>query len=187
MKSHIKGETETASVVKKVSRSIRRLTSWHDDLIPLSEEVEFMREYIDVQRYRFGDRLRAEIDVDPRALEVLIPKLSIQGLVENACVHGIESHPSGGTVRVSATKCDENELRIIVDDDGVGCDTEELNRLASRSPSGPRRIGIANINQRLLLHYGNGASLRFSTSPESGTRAEIRIKDIHESPEHRND
>ena len=187
MKSHIKGETETAEVVKKVSRSIRRLTSWHDDLIPLSEEIEFMREYIDVQRYRFGDRLRAEIDVDSRALDVLIPKLSIQGLVENACVHGIESHPSGGTVRVTVALCEHNELRVVIDDDGVGCDADELNRLASRAPSGPRRIGIANIKQRLLLHYGHGSVLRFTSSPESGTRAEIRIKDVHESVEHRND
>ncbi|MFW5835974.1 MAG: sensor histidine kinase [bacterium] len=187
MKSHIKGETETADVVKKISRSIRRLTSWHDDLIPLSEEVEFMREYIDVQRYRFGDRLRAEIDVDPRALSVLIPKLSIQGLVENACVHGIESHPNGGTVRVTVTIREDNELRIVIDDDGVGCNADELNRLASRDPSGPRQIGIANINQRLMLHYGRRSALGFSSSAECGTRVEIRIKDIHESTEHRND
>lgn len=181
MKAHIKGETETAEVVKKISRSIRRLTSWHDDLVPLHEEVQFMREYIDIQRYRFGERLRAEIDVAPRASTVLVPKLTIQGLVENACVHGIESQPHGGTVRVTALVADQDELEIVIADDGVGCDADELNRLASQPAVGPRHIGIANINQRLRLHYGGRSTLRFASSPGQGTRAEIRIEGIYES------
>ncbi|MFW5880399.1 MAG: histidine kinase [Spirochaetota bacterium] len=187
MKSHIRGESETAQVVKKISRSIRRLTSWHDDLVPLCEEVEFMREYIDIQRYRFGERLRAEIEVDPRAADALIPKLTIQGLVENACVHGIESKPEGGTVRVQVSIAGDSELRIVIADDGVGSDADELNRLASRPATGPRHIGIANINQRLRLHYGDRSSLCFASSPGYGTRAEIRIEGIHASAERCND
>lgn len=187
MKSHIRGEIETAQVVKKISRSIRRLTSWHDDLVPLREEIEFMREYIDIQRYRFGERLRAQVEVDPGAVEALIPKLTIQGLVENACVHGIESKPEGGTVRVAVTVADGSELRIVIADDGVGGDVDELNRLASRPATRTRHIGIANISQRLLLHYGGRSSLCFASSPGHGTRAEIRIEGIYESSERPDD
>jgi two-component system sensor histidine kinase YesM len=187
MKAHIRGEVETADVVKKLSRSIRRLTSWHDDLIPLEEELQFVREYMDVQRYRFGERLCAAIVVESRALQTLIPKLSIQGLVENACVHGIESQPRGGTVRVTVAILADGGVRIVVEDDGVGCDTDELNRVASQHAPGLRHIGIANIAERLRLHYGCGASLVFSSPPDHGTHAEIRIAGIHETAEYRND
>ncbi|MFW5685236.1 MAG: sensor histidine kinase [Spirochaetota bacterium] len=185
MKSHIKGEHETAAVVKKISRSIRRLTHWKQDLIRLDEELEFTREYIEIQQYRFGDRLRAEISIDPAAGEYRIPKLTVQGLVENALVHGLEPDTEGGTVTVAAG-FDGGALRILIHDDGAGCDADEVWRLIRSGSDGPpplggkRHIGIANIYRRLCLHFGDRFTFSFRSAPHAGTEVEVRIQEIHE-------
>ncbi|MFW5685982.1 MAG: sensor histidine kinase [Spirochaetota bacterium] len=179
MKSHIKGEHETAQIVKLLSRSVRRLTSWAEDMVPIAEEIEFTKEYVKVQQYRFGERLSAQFDVDSQADCLPIPKLTIQSLVENACVHGLEPRTQGGVVEISVA-VDEGDLRIAVEDDGVGCEPDRLNGMLAQRPVGSRHIGIANTFQRLRLHFGDRAVFAFSGAPGSGLRVEIRIRGVYE-------
>lgn len=179
MKSAIRGERETADVVKRISRSIRRLTSWNHDLVPIREELEFTREYVEIEQYRFGERLSAEINVDGAVDDLLIPKLTIQGLVENACVHGLEPKTTGGTVGVDI-RLDRDAIHVCVRDDGIGCDAELVHALLHGQSSSSRHIGIANIHRRLLLHFGDRVDFVFSSRPGDGTSVEILLRGVHE-------
>lgn len=177
MKAHIRGEHETAGVVKRISRTIRRLSYWREDMIPIREELSFTNEYIEIQQYRFGERLRFTLHCDPEVEGVRIPKLTIQGLVENACVHGIEPKPTGGTVTVDVLRVN-GSVRIVIADDGVGCDEEEVRAQLSNGSGAGRHIGIANISRRLLLRFGDNARLDFESAPGSGTAVRISIEAI---------
>lgn len=175
MKSHIRGEHETANVVKRISKSIRRLTSWSDDMIPVQDEVDFTNEYVEIQQYRFGERLGFELSYDPSAAGLRIPKLTIQGLVENACVHGVEPKTTGGIVGVEVVRTN-GSLYIVVRDDGVGCNEQLVQAQLEASTS--RHIGVANIYRRLRLHFGDRAQLSFRSAPGRGTSVRITIEDI---------
>ena len=114
--------------------------------IPLRRELELTDKYLAVQRLRFGERLQVERDVDPRAVESLVPSMLLQPIVENAIVHGVGAVPGVGVVRVSAR--DEGaRLRIVVRDSGPGFRGERTG------------IGLANTRERLAALYGDAASL----------------------------
>ena len=183
MRSHIRGEHETARVIKLLSHMFRRLAGWGDDMIALREELRFTREYIEIQQYRFGDRLKAEFSVDTGVADLLVPKLTIQGLVENALVHGLEGRTDGGTVWVTVSRTG-NRLAIRVSDDGVGCDPTTVRRalVAPRTelPTGSTHIGMANLYRRLRLHFGERLSFSFESKPDNGTVVQITIEDVDE-------
>lgn len=176
MKSHIKGERETAEVIKKLSRAFRRITSWDEDLIPVTEEMSCTRDYLEIQRYRFGERLQASITLDPRAETRLVPKLTIQALVENACVHGLEPTKAGGRVEVEVHQIDAR-LTVRIADDGVGCDAEAIRSRISHPDSESRHVGIANAYRRLQLHFGERFTFSFTSRPGVGTTVVIEIGD----------
>ena len=174
MKSHLKGERETAAIVKKLSKAFRRITSWQDDLVPLGEEIAFTRDYLEIQQYRFGSKLHAEIDVDAATTSILIPKMTIQGLVENACVHGIERKSGGGRIAVTATRSADG-VSIRVSDDGLGCDPGTVLAPADGRDWVSGHIGISNIRRRLALHFSGSFQFEFASRPGSGTTVRIDI------------
>ena len=181
MKSHIKGEHETAAIIKRLSKMFRRMIGWDEDMIPLEDELSFTREYLDIQHYRFADRLKSEFSISLDAAKVYIPKLMIQALVENACAHGLESKGQGGKVVVSALE-EEDAVVISVVDDGVGCDAEKVLKAMRDEHYDSKHTGLANVYRRLKLHYGNKVDFGFASEKNSGTRVTIRLRMKHETP-----
>lgn len=175
-KSHARGEIETAQVVSKLARCVRRVVSWDSDMVPLSEELELTRQYVDIQKYRFGNRVDFEFTVDPTVLAVEVPKLTVQAFVENACMHGLEQTDRPGRVSIAARRCDHATV-IAVRDDGAGCDADRvLSSVRSDSPR-VRHIGIQNVYRRLNHHFGNRCAFDFRSAPNEGTTVEIEIAD----------
>lgn len=176
MKAKVRGEEETASVVQRVSRSLRRIASWSSDLVTIEEELGFADDFIDIQRYRFGDRIRFVHDVEPDARDVLIPKATIQALVENACVHGLLEKAAGGIVKIDVSLCD-GEVKISVEDNGAGCDQSPVVEMLRSADAGRcDHIGLPNVYQRLKLHYGENATLDFESRVGFGTRVVVRYR-----------
>ena len=173
MKASIKGERETAQVIKKLSRAFRRITTWKSDIVTVGEEIDFTREYLEIQQYRFGMKLQTRIDIDPGATNATIPKMTIQGLVENACVHGIEGKPGGGTIAITALRHGDS-VRISVHDDGVGCEPVAALAGSDQSRSGGH-IGLSNLRRRLRYHYHDRFGFRFDSAPGRGTEVVIQI------------
>jgi two-component system LytT family sensor kinase len=120
--------------------------------LPLEEELHIVKAYLAVEHLRLGEKLRVEIDVDPEALTVPIPILSIQPLVENAVKHAISPKPGGGMVRIEA-RMEERALRVAVRDTGAG-----FTRDGSKSGVGPG-VGLENVTRRLQLCYGPDARI----------------------------
>lgn len=89
LKACVKGEIETAQMIKYMAKMFRNLIEWDDNIITVREEIAFLDEFLHIQEYRFEDEFSYEIHVQEEAYECKIPKMILQPLVENACVHGI--------------------------------------------------------------------------------------------------
>ncbi len=124
--------------------------------VPLRREIEFLESYLEIERVRFQDRLSVRIDVPKEALDIPVPNLILQPIVENALRHGIGSRIGPGNISISAT-CSGNELRIEVRDDGQGLKTP-----------GHERVGVANTRARLQQMYGDAQRFEMMNAPEGG-------------------
>jgi len=138
-----------------------------EHLTPLSAEVEFVRQYLDLQTVRFGERLEVEYAVATDALSVLVPSFLLQPLVENALRHGIARKPGRSRITIAAELADDL-LRVSVHDDGVGLPPWfELGRHSG--------TGLKNIRVRLQQLYGAAAEMSVTGGPLEGTRAFLVI------------
>jgi LytS/YehU family sensor histidine kinase len=141
--------------------------------VTLSQELDVIRNYLDIFAVRMGDRLDYVIDVPDNIRDCRIPPLFIQPLVENAVKHGLEPSVSGGTVTIEGIR-DGNSIRIIVSDSGVGINEK----------SGGSGIGLANIRKRLELLYGSRGRLGLEENKPCGIKAIIEIPYETDSDDH---
>jgi two-component system LytT family sensor kinase len=117
---------------------------------------------------RFGDKLHFVKDVEPDCLDMLVPSMLLQPLVENSIRHGLASKVAGGTIRVRGTKADKR-LQITVEDDGVGIPEAKLARLFENG------IGVNNVNERLKVLYGDNYKMWIDSRPSEGTSTGVEI------------
>lgn len=132
--------------------------------IPIVKELEHVKNYIDIEQLRFGDRLNVEYDIS--AEDFYIPPLTIQPIVENAIKHGVNQKPEGGTVKISVLE-DEKNYIINVDDDGVGYNVNQVKN------DGRSHVGISNITKRLDSMLG--ATIEIASIEGEGTTVTVRI------------
>jgi two-component system LytT family sensor kinase len=136
--------------------------------IPLGEELQIVRAYLEIEALRLGPRMRTELDIDDAALAFPIPILSIQPLVENAVKHGIAANPAPGWLRLRIRALTD-ALEISVEDSGGGSG----GGVQPRNNTGAG-VGLANVTRRLELCYGAEAAVHFRSGPE-GSKVQFRI------------
>jgi len=142
-----------AVAITKLADLLERSAEAERTHVKLSEELDFIRQYLDLEKLRFGPRLMTHIEVDdPELLSESMPPLLLQPLVENSIVHGIRKLAGGGTVTVRASRAGD-ELRFEVRDTGPGCDP--------RTPFAAGHVGITNTVARLDSLYGEAPWLRY--------------------------
>lgn len=141
------------------------LDSSDSNEVALRDELAFIEPYLDIQRLRLGDRLSVRIDVDPDALDAMVPTLMLLTLVENAIRHGIEPRTQAGKIEIRAAR-DGNLLLLEVRDDGVG--------FAHGSANG-KGVGLANTRARLAYLYGDRHFWTAGNAPEGGAVVSIKI------------
>ncbi|MGO9776407.1 MAG: sensor histidine kinase [Terracidiphilus sp.] len=166
-------------MIVKLGNILRALLKEHDSYVPLSEELSFTDDYLDIEVVRFGaDKLRVEKEIDPRTLGVLVPSILLQPLIENSIKHGLEPRLMGGTVMLRS-RLEGDRVRIEVADDGVGMG----NRPASALRRTGAGIGMKNVQERLEVLYGNQASFSVVSNPGRGTQVSIEIPaNLHAVP-----
>jgi two-component system, LytTR family, sensor kinase len=161
---------EAARMLSRVSDFLRlTLTTPVRDEVALADEVDYVRQYLEIERVRFGNRLRTEIDVATDAWEAAVPAFVLQPLIENAVRHAIAPREAGGTIVIEAERAGEM-LRIAIVDDGPGV-REESNGAGNSSG----RIGLANTRDRLRALYGERGRLELTNGNGVGTRATVEI------------
>jgi two-component system LytT family sensor kinase len=159
-------------VISKLATILRRLLSSGDSFVPLREEVEFIDNYLDIEVVRFGpDKLRVVKELDPVSLDVMVPSMLLQPLVENSIKHGLSSKVEGGSIYLRSRLSDSG-IVIEVEDDGVGMAATQL--IASKSTQGAG-IGMANISERLQVLYGDTARMTIDSHAGKGTLVRIRL------------
>lgn len=180
MHSIIRNENDTANMIEKLAILERQYVDWGEDFASVESEAELVKAYLSIQKYRFGDRLSYEIDIDNGCMDFIIPKLTVVTFVENACVHGIESKIYSGWVFVRIY-LKEEFMYIEVEDTGKGMDEKSMKQLLwkMRNASiqllqGKERAGIINACLRLKMETNNETV--FELDGEEGTGLIVQIK-----------
>ncbi|MEK4513811.1 histidine kinase [Paenibacillus sp. FSL H8-0122] len=179
MNAHLRGEKEIANIVRLLGKLMRKNLEVGRERAPIKEEIEMIRSYLEIQKFRYEDRLEYEITFDPAAAEVMIPPLIIQPLVENSVVHGLENKEGTVHVSIAITLRENQEIQVIVMDDGIGMKEGRLSEImevitkAEEEEQG--RIGLRNVQQRLTLYYGAEHGLNISSREGEGTRITFSI------------
>lgn len=181
MHSVLKKETETAHMVEKLALMERQYVDWGTDSTTVIEELEFVEAYLELQKYRFGERLSYEIDVDEECKNEYLPRMTIATFVENACVHGIEKKSVPGWVFVRVSHREE-ELCVEVEDTGKGMDEEFLAQVRYKmahagiaSLKTKNSVGIMNVCLRLRMVTNDRVHFELESEEGIGTIATIRI------------
>jgi len=159
-------------VIFKLATILRRLLNSGEAFAPLREEFEFIDNYLDIEVVRFGrDKLRVVKEFDPASLDVVVPSMLLQPLVENSIKHGLSPKIEGGSIYLRSRLTD-TRLVIEVEDDGVGMGGTQLEESSSWAGMG---IGMANISERLHVLYGDTARMTIDSHEGKGTLIRIRL------------
>jgi two-component system LytT family sensor kinase len=158
-------------MVVKLSKVLRRLLRKHENFSTLRDELSFIEDYLSIEVMRFGDKLRFEKDVADNTLDILVPSMLLQPLVENCIKHGLSSKVEGGTIRIRTGRAD-GKVNLLVEDDGVGIPESKLATLLERG------IGVSNVNERLKVLFGNEYRMWIDSQPGQGTRIQIEVPEL---------
>lgn len=180
MRSLIKNEEETAHIIGELALLFRHSMNWGSDFIKIQEEINFIEKYINIQKYRFGDKIMFYRYVMDDCGEYMIPKLAISSFIENAFVHGIETTDREGIISLTITKNDEF-MFIEISDNGKGFDKNRLGEIRYMIERADIKVlneskstGVLNAYLRLRLFCDGNIS--FEIDSESGKGTDISIQ-----------
>ena len=162
---------QARAMVARLSRILRRRLRNQDHFSSLRHELEFIDDYLSIELVRFGEKLRVDKHIDPATLDMLVPSMLLQPLVENSIRHGISGKIDGGTITLRARR-NHDRLAIEVEDDGVGIPEAELSQILSKG------IGVNNVKERLKVLYNQDYRMLIDSQPGRGTRIEIEVPEM---------
>ncbi len=160
----------------RMMRYVLDTTRGRADRVTLQEELDFVRDYLELESLRLGSRLKVDWQIDPATVNDPIPPLTLQPLVENSVLHGISPQTAGGTVRIQSRRlAADDALALQVADDGAGCTWPPPAAPAGPSTSKPAGVGLSALRRRFELDFGGRARLDVHSSPGAGFRVDITI------------
>jgi two-component system LytT family sensor kinase len=159
------------SMIYKLSNILRRLLRNTANFVPLRDEISFIDDYLAIEMVRFGEKLRFSKDIDPEALDRLVPSMILQPIIENSIKHGLSKKVEGGSVHLRIWQ-ESGRLHITIEDDGVGIAESKLETLFVSG------IGVSNVNERLRVLFGSAYQLKTESGIQRGTRTFIELPEI---------
>lgn len=166
-------------VTNALGGMLEYLTYQKNSQVYLSQELDYIKRYVQIQQIRYNDRFVTGYEIDPDTLSCQISKLLLQPMVENSIKHGLEQKTSGGRLYLR-TSLKEGLLTIEVEDNGIGMDEETLKKLIERTntfnkDSSQKSIGLSNIQERIHLKYGSQYGIKIQSAPQQGTTVSVTI------------
>lgn len=181
MRSFIKGEEETANIIGELAILFRKSMDWRQDYSRIDEEVSFVEKYINIQRYRFGDKIKFHSRIEEECLLFYVPKLGIATFIENACIHGIEASINDGEILLDINNTQE-ELIINIRDNGKGFNQSELSKIHHMIEIASYELlheqkstGMLNAYIRFKMFSEGNLTFHLESEQEVGTNIEIKI------------
>ena len=159
---------QARSVLQRLSRIMRRRLRNQEHFAALRDELDFVEDYLSIELVRFGDKLRVVKQIDPATLDMLVPNMILQPLIENSIRHGLSGKIEGGAITLRTTH-GGGRLSIVVEDDGVGIPEAELARIFEKG------IGVSNVKERLKVLYNQDYRMLIDSQAGRGTRIEIEL------------
>jgi two-component system LytT family sensor kinase len=159
---------QARAMIVRLSRIMRGRLRNQEHFAPLRDELAFIEDYLSIELVRFGDKLRVVKHIDPATLDMLIPSMLLQPLIENSIRHGLSSKVDGGAITIQTTH-GNGRLSIAVEDDGVGIPEAELAGIFNKG------IGVSNVKERLKVLYNQNYRMLIDSQPGRGTRIEIEV------------
>ena len=183
--SLVRSQPELArEMIVKLANILRVLLKDREAFHPLSEELQFTDDYLDIEVVRFGNKLKVVKEIREETMHVVVPGMLLQPLIENSIKHGLEPRISGGTVTLRSRITEEGRLLVEVEDDGVGMAPEREN---TSSVSGLVRpgtgIGVRNVRERMAVLYGDLATVEINSRPGRGTRVTMLMPILNSEAE----
>ena len=164
-------------LIVKLSKILRRFLGKHDEFVQLREEIEFVEDYLDIEVVRFGrDKLRVYKHLDPATLDIVIPAILLQPLVENSIKHGLAPKIDGGSITLRS-RLQEGKLIIQVEDDGVGMSAPPA--VAAEQMGSGRGIGMMNVAERLHVLFGDEGRMTVQSRDGQGTLVLLELPALH--------
>ncbi len=175
-KSSMEGNTVSAEMIKELSKLMRISLSRGRELITLEEELEHASAYIKLQQHRYDYQFLVSIQIPEDLLPAVIPKISLQPLIENGIIHGVKHMGEDGEIAISAHGDEENIYLYIEDNGYKPVDYDMINLLLEEeSPNTAFGFGIRNIHQRIRLHFGPGYGLSYAERQGGGTKVTLHL------------
>jgi two-component system sensor histidine kinase YesM len=172
-----KNAPEISSLVTTLAKYFRLSLNKGKILVSIEDEIELIKTYLAIQNARFDGGLDYEINIDPECKNYSIPKLTLQPIVENSVLHGILKKPEkSGNITIE-TQFQEDELLIIITDNGVGMEQERVAQLLNSQQSS--HYGLFNVQERLKLYYGEKYGMRIASIPGQGTTVTLHLGKIN--------
>lgn len=182
MRSLMKDEIETAKIIHNMAKIFRNSLTWGKDIVPIRDEINLITSFLEIQKYRFGDKLDYEITVGEDAKECLIPNMTLLPFIENASIHGIEPLKENGKITVSIS-VHASIVTCIVKDNGAGISvgkrTQLLSSLENEEDIG-ENVGIKNVYYRLKLYYPDQFYFNIDSQLDYGTTITIQLPSHNE-------
>lgn len=171
-------QKEVVSMVGSLSDFFRASLNQGKDIVSIKEELLHVRSYLEIQQVRYQDILQYEIHVPEELEKYMIPKITIQPLVENALYHGIKNKRGKGKIVITGLK-EKNSLFLIVEDNGIGIRKEQLlqvrNKINGKALEGKDSFGLYNVNERIRLNFGEGYGIFVESCYGEGTTIKVKL------------
>lgn len=162
-------------LIINLSTYLRYNLDYSNSFVELTKELEQVKAYIEIEKARFGDKLKMVFNIE-EDIDVKVPSLIIQPIVENSIRHGIIEGTGSGTVVITVSRLNSSEVSISIEDDGIGITTETIEKIHNDSMK-ENKIGITNVNNRLKHIYGKGITIE---QLHKGTKISFTVNNIKE-------
>ncbi|MEK5163255.1 histidine kinase [Paenibacillus sp. FSL R5-0527] len=165
---------DVSEQIEALAELFKHVLNKGEPFVTIRQEVDFLENYMLIQKRKYGQRIKLRIHVDPALMNYKMPKLVLQPLVENAIVHGLEQVIDGGIIEVSATRAEQG-IRFIVIDNGLGTDETKIHQMMTQEGETKNVFALKNIDDRIKISYGPEYGLHFTSKHGGGTRVEVYI------------